>query len=109
MDVIKAEPEVDPLAIEASDDTGLEEKPLSQEGNSWNPLLTKIKTKCEDHSHDVTSGMKLEDTAVPIISPVMKYEAEEESCDVDIVKEELWMQATTQESEVMAESKGVDI
>ncbi|XP_069697090.1 zinc finger protein 37 homolog isoform X3 [Periplaneta americana] len=86
MDVIKMEHEVDPL-----------------ERNSLNQPLTKIKADCEDHGYDLTSQMKLEEAAVPINTATMKYEAEEELCDVDTVKEELLLEAATHEGEVIAE------
>ncbi|XP_069697097.1 uncharacterized protein [Periplaneta americana] len=88
MDVIKMEHEVDPL-----------------ERNSLNQPLTKIKADCEDHGYDLTSQMKLEEAAVPINTATMKYEAEEELCDVDTVKEELLLEAATHEGEVIAEGK----
>ncbi|KAJ4425687.1 hypothetical protein ANN_27883 [Periplaneta americana] len=66
MDVIKKEPEVDPLAIHWSDDTDKDEKkPLLQEGNLFDFHVAGIKTESVDYSYDLTSETKVEEPAVP--------------------------------------------
>ncbi|KAJ4440999.1 hypothetical protein ANN_10848 [Periplaneta americana] len=73
MDVIKMEHEVDPLAIQTSDNTDVEgKKPSSEELQLFNLHSTWIKVECEDHSCDVTSEIKLEETPLPN----MKHETE---------------------------------
>ncbi|XP_069669360.1 uncharacterized protein [Periplaneta americana] len=62
MDVIKMEPEIDPLAVQMSDNTNVEEKkPLSEERNLFNEHMIGIKEECVDQSY-ITSDMKDEET-----------------------------------------------
>ncbi|XP_069673339.1 uncharacterized protein [Periplaneta americana] len=99
MDVIKAEPEVDPLAVQTSGNNDLEEKkPLREEVNLLNVQLTEIKAECE------ASEIKFEDTPVPAAVPIVKCEAEEELCDLDTIKQELKLEVATEENEVFTES-----
>ncbi|XP_069671892.1 uncharacterized protein [Periplaneta americana] len=66
MDMIKKEPEVDPLGIESSDDTDTDEKkPFTEEGNLLDLHVAGIKTECVDDSYDLISEIKVEETAVP--------------------------------------------
>ncbi|XP_069669805.1 uncharacterized protein [Periplaneta americana] len=66
MEVIKKEPEVDPLAVHWSDNTDTDEKkPLSEDGLLLDPYVAGIKMKCEDNNCDLTSDIKVEETAVP--------------------------------------------
>ncbi|KAJ4425710.1 hypothetical protein ANN_27906 [Periplaneta americana] len=102
MDVIKKEPDIDPLAIHWSDDTDTDEKkPLSEEGNVLDLDVTGIKTECVDHSYDHTSETKVEETAVPTNFVSVKCEAEEELCDSDTVKDELKLDVTAEEDEIL--------
>ncbi|XP_069684400.1 uncharacterized protein [Periplaneta americana] len=100
LDVIKMEHEVDPLAIPGSDSTVVEEeKPLSEALKLFNLHSTLIKPDCEDHNFDVTSEMKLDETPVPKNFPMVKCEIEEDSYDLDGVKNELKQEITPDESE----------
>ncbi|KAJ4425743.1 hypothetical protein ANN_27939 [Periplaneta americana] len=79
MDVVKMEPEADPLA----DNTDAEEKkPLPEEGNLFDEHTIWIKDECVDQSCDVTSEMKVEESQVAVNFHSLKCEAQEESCDV---------------------------
>ncbi|XP_069673094.1 uncharacterized protein [Periplaneta americana] len=74
MDVIKVEAEVDPLAIEASDNTDFEEKkPLFEEVNLLPLRSAQIKLESEDHSCVHTSEIQFQE----IPEPVGKCKAEE--------------------------------
>ncbi|KAJ4425873.1 hypothetical protein ANN_27499 [Periplaneta americana] len=76
MDVVKMEPEVDPLAIEITNSDMNEQKTLSQVGNVLNLQVTEIKTECMDHSYGLNSEMAFDETPVPINFPVVKSEVE---------------------------------
>ncbi|XP_069673600.1 uncharacterized protein [Periplaneta americana] len=81
MDVVKMEPEADPLA----DNTGAEEKkPLSEEGNLFDEHTIWIKGECVDQSCDVTSEMKVEESQVAVNFHSLKCEAQlqESRCSV---------------------------
>ncbi|XP_069671071.1 uncharacterized protein [Periplaneta americana] len=108
MDVIKMEPGSDPLGIQTSGIADIEEKkPLSEEGNLLDLDVTKIKTECIDHRYDVKSEMTYEEAAVPIDFPIVKNEAEEEFCELDQVKEEINLEVTAEENEVLTERKKI--
>ncbi|XP_069669476.1 uncharacterized protein [Periplaneta americana] len=109
MDVIKVEPNIDPLEKGRSNTTFIEDqRSLSQvvsvEGNSLYLHLTEIKTECMDHSYDLKSEMTFEETPVPIDFPNVKSEAEEEVCDLGKVEKEVKLEATAEEDEVLTES-----
>ncbi|XP_069697153.1 uncharacterized protein [Periplaneta americana] len=102
MDVIKMEHEVDPLAIQTSDNTDVEgKKPSSEELQLFNLHSTWIKVECEDHSCDVTSEIKLEETPLPN----MKHETEGDSYELDGVKHELKQEVTAEEDQVFTERR----
>ncbi|XP_069670235.1 zinc finger protein 235-like isoform X5 [Periplaneta americana] len=104
-DVIKMEPEVDPLSIQTSDDADIEEKkPLSEEGNLLDLHVTEIKTEFIDHKCDLKSEMTYEEAAVSVDFPMRKSEAENNSREVDGVKEEVKLEVTSEENEVLTES-----
>ncbi|KAJ4425885.1 hypothetical protein ANN_27511 [Periplaneta americana] len=106
MDVIKMEPDVDPLAIETNENTDSEEKKaFSQDVNLLNLHPTQIKTECKNISYDVISELQHGETPVAIKDPKIKCEAEEQYCDLDAVKEELKLEVTTEEYEILAESE----
>ncbi|XP_069670937.1 uncharacterized protein [Periplaneta americana] len=103
-DVIKMEPEVDPLSIQTSDDADIEEKkPLSEEGNLLDLHVTEIKTEFMDHKCDLKSEMTFEEAAVPGDFPMLKSESEKNSCEVDEMKEEVKLEVTSEENEVLTE------
>ncbi|XP_069672881.1 uncharacterized protein [Periplaneta americana] len=63
MDVIKKEPDINPLQIQPSDIE--DKKPLSEEGNLLNLQVTRIKEECVDESYDHTSEIKFEEIILP--------------------------------------------
>ncbi|XP_069680781.1 zinc finger protein ZFP2-like isoform X2 [Periplaneta americana] len=77
MDVIKMEPNVDPLGTYTSDHTDIgEKKSVSlEEGTVLNPPVTGIKVEYLDPSYDLISEVKLEPPE-SIMLPVRKCEAE---------------------------------
>ncbi|XP_069671102.1 uncharacterized protein [Periplaneta americana] len=104
MDVIKTEHEFDPLAIETSDNTDMEEKkPESEELNLLNLSTTATKTECNDNSSAVSSEIKFEEILVPNNFPVVKCEDQPEFCELNTRKEELEPEVTPEENEVSTE------
>ncbi|XP_069690433.1 uncharacterized protein [Periplaneta americana] len=102
MDVLKMEPEVDPLDLQPYDNTyKIEEtNTLSKEGNLLHQEVTGMKTECVDQSYNIKSEIKVEDiTPVPGSFPVLKSEVGEQWFDLDTVKEELQLEVTTEENE----------
>ncbi|XP_069670200.1 uncharacterized protein [Periplaneta americana] len=75
MDVIKMEPDINPLSMQTSD---AEEKPLSEEGDVLDQHFTEIKTECKGHSYDLTSEMAFDKIPV-LIDFEVKSEVEEEN------------------------------
>ncbi|XP_069670915.1 uncharacterized protein PF3D7_1120000-like isoform X10 [Periplaneta americana] len=105
MDVIKMEPGYDTSAIETSGNSDVaEKKHLSKEQNLLDLDLNEIKTECIDHRYDVKSHIEFENTAASTVLPIVKSEAEEEFCDLDQVKEEVKLEVTAEENEVLTES-----
>ncbi|KAJ4445086.1 hypothetical protein ANN_06885 [Periplaneta americana] len=97
MDLLKTEPDIDPLGIETSHSADVEEKkPLSEVVNLLNLHFTRIKEEYVDHNYDLTSEMKLDDTLVPFNFARMKCKAEEE---LDTVEEELKLKVAAQKDE----------
>ncbi|XP_069670661.1 uncharacterized protein [Periplaneta americana] len=102
MDVIKAEPEVDPLATHASDNSYTEEKkPFSEGGRFLDFHGTWIKTECGDQSYDVISEVKLEETAATRNDAVVKSETEQDSCNIDVATEEMKLEEMVEDNEVL--------
>ncbi|XP_069682571.1 zinc finger protein 22-like isoform X6 [Periplaneta americana] len=98
MDMIKMEPSIDPLDLHTSDATHTEDKkPLLKDGNLLDLHGTGIKTECVDHNSDLLLEIKVDDT-------VMKCEAEEQLCELDTVKDELKLEVTAEENEILADS-----
>ncbi|XP_069672671.1 uncharacterized protein [Periplaneta americana] len=134
MDVIKTEVEVDPLALEASDDTDEEEKKCilesvqvfpqikmecednsydltsgmkyeAQEGNLSHLEVTGMKTECGDHNYDIETQLNVEDTtSVPTSFPMVKCEVEKDSFDLDTVQQKQKMEEYIEEDEVSSGS-----
>ncbi|KAJ4425689.1 hypothetical protein ANN_27885 [Periplaneta americana] len=72
MDAIKAEPEVDPLAVQPCDDAIKEEEsPSTDEGNLLDLHVTRIKEECVEKSCEI----KFEEITLPNNFPVVKCEA----------------------------------
>ncbi|XP_069670685.1 uncharacterized protein [Periplaneta americana] len=98
MDVIKVEPEVDPLAIQCDNKAVEDKKPSAEEGNSSHLNITTIKTEYIDCNYDAVPEMKIERT------PVVKCEAEDEAVDTDIVKDELLEEGFQADDEILRNS-----
>ncbi|XP_069670772.1 uncharacterized protein [Periplaneta americana] len=106
MDVIKTEPEDDPLAILSRDDAVKEEEinPLPDEG---------ITVEGTDFSYGFIREEKIEETAVPFTFLTMKTEPEatkpgdnwDQTFDVARVKQEKELDVTTEQSQDTTESK----
>ncbi|XP_069671048.1 uncharacterized protein [Periplaneta americana] len=104
MDVIKMEPECDPLAIQTSGIADIEDKkPSSEGGNLIHLHVAEIKMECMDDRYEVKSEMPLAETAVAFDLPIVKSEAEEVFCGLDQVKEEVKLEVTAEENEILAE------
>ncbi|XP_069670078.1 protein GVQW3-like isoform X5 [Periplaneta americana] len=103
MDAIKKELEVDPLAIQSSDDTATDEKLLPEDGNLLDLHMGGIKTECVDHGCDLTSQIKIEETAVPTNFATIMCKAEDETFGMARVKQENKLDVTTEKSEVLTE------
>ncbi|XP_069672997.1 uncharacterized protein [Periplaneta americana] len=74
------EHEIDPLAVERSNNTDIEEqKPLPEEGNLLDLQVAGIKTECMDHSYDVKTETTVNETPVPTDFPILKSEDQEEN------------------------------
>ncbi|XP_069672938.1 uncharacterized protein [Periplaneta americana] len=94
MDVIKIEPDADTLGLQPHVDTY-----EIGENNTLSEEVTGMKTECVDHSCDLTSQIKVEDTAVAISFPVVKSEVDEDLFDVDRVQQEV--EVSSKEDEVL--------
>ncbi|KAJ4425884.1 hypothetical protein ANN_27510 [Periplaneta americana] len=96
-DLMKMEPDSDPLAIETSDNADTEEgKLLSEEGDLLDFHFVAIKTECMDHRYEVKSEMTYEEAAVSVDFPIVKTEAERNSVLHSAVNQE-WMQLLRKE------------
>ncbi|XP_069670887.1 uncharacterized protein [Periplaneta americana] len=108
MDVIKLEPEDDPLAIQTSDTTDADEKkPLSEDGKLVDLHLTEVKTECMDRSFDLKSEITFEETPVPIDFIVVKSEVGDEFCQLDEVDGKVKLEITVEENEVLSQRKEI--
>ncbi|XP_069670407.1 uncharacterized protein [Periplaneta americana] len=77
MDGIKMEPVVDLLGSEPHNTCEIKENTtLSEEGDLSHLQVAGIKTECVDHSYDLTSEVKVEDTPDPVSFPIVKSEVE---------------------------------
>ncbi|KAJ4425828.1 hypothetical protein ANN_27454 [Periplaneta americana] len=72
---------------------------IRQEGNSLDLYVTGIKEECVDDNHDVTSEIKFEEIILPNNLPMVKCEAEENSCDLNLRKNELNRKIKSEEEE----------
>ncbi|KAJ4425344.1 hypothetical protein ANN_27959 [Periplaneta americana] len=107
MDLIKMEPEDDPLSLLQHDNTHRieENKASSKEGNLSHLEETGMKTECLDQSYDIKSEIKVEDiTPVPISFPMMKTEVDEDLLDVDGVQQEQKVEVSSEEDEMLTEN-----
>ncbi|XP_069704078.1 uncharacterized protein [Periplaneta americana] len=88
MDVIKTEPDIDPLGPQNDNRSEEERKPLFLDGNFLEVDVDEIKDEPYDLSYDHISDMKFEEMEDPISSPVLKFEVEGESCNMAEFKPE---------------------
>ncbi|XP_069671869.1 uncharacterized protein [Periplaneta americana] len=107
MDLIKMEPEDDPIHLLLQDDKLKVEqnKTLSEEWTLSHLETTGIKTECVDLSYDIKSEIKVEDTPDPISFPVVKTEGDEDVFDLDRVKQEQKVEVSSDEDEVFPERR----
>ncbi|XP_069704248.1 uncharacterized protein [Periplaneta americana] len=89
MDVIKTEPEVDPLASVFKEADVDNEKPLSEEENFFEVNVNENKLEPPILSCDLKSDIKREENDDTDEFPVVKYEVEDDSWNLNAVKEEL--------------------
>ncbi|XP_069670072.1 uncharacterized protein [Periplaneta americana] len=103
MDVIKMEPDADPLGLEPQDDTYEigDNNSLSEEGNLSHLEVTGMKTECVDHSWDLKSEIKVEDSPVGLTT--VKPEVDDDLFDVDRVQQEQKVEVSSEEDEVLTE------
>ncbi|XP_069670295.1 uncharacterized protein [Periplaneta americana] len=105
MDLIKKEPEVDPLHLQAHSNTcEIEEnKASSEEGKVSRLEVTGMKAECMDHSYEIKSEIKVEDTPLPTSVVFVKSEVDEDMFDVDRVQQEQKVEVSSEEDEVFPE------
>ncbi|XP_069670765.1 uncharacterized protein [Periplaneta americana] len=105
MDVIKMEAEDDPFGLLPPDDEYKMEqnKALSEEGNLSHLEAMTMKTECVDHSCDIKTEIKVEDTSDPLSFPVVKTEIDELIFDLDRVQQEQEAEVSSEEDEVLTE------
>ncbi|XP_069669389.1 probable serine/threonine-protein kinase kinX isoform X4 [Periplaneta americana] len=90
MDVINMESEVSPLAVQSCDHVVKEEENTTVEST--------------DSTYVFEWEMKIEENAVPITFPVIKFEPEEETFGMARVKQESQLEVATEESEILTDS-----
>ncbi|XP_069672785.1 uncharacterized protein [Periplaneta americana] len=92
------ESEVDPLAIQTSDYTDVEDKkPLSE-----------VKKECVDQRYYLASELTLDDNQLPINFAFVKYEAEEEPCNLGTEEWGLKLAVTAEQNELSTERKSME-
>ncbi|XP_069705786.1 zinc finger protein-like isoform X6 [Periplaneta americana] len=94
MDVIKTEPEIDPLAQQNEDRIEEEGKSQSVVGKFFEVNVKEIKLEHPDPSYNHLPDKICEENEDGSAFPVMKFEIKDESCDLDIVKEEPMLDMT---------------
>ncbi|XP_069670450.1 zinc finger protein 391-like isoform X2 [Periplaneta americana] len=114
MNWIKNEPKVDPLLLQSLDNTYeiKESTALSKDGKLSD---LQVKTECLDHSFDIKSEIKVEDSPVSISFPLLKSEVEEspetvksvvdeDAFDLDTVQQQQKLEVSPGKDEVLSES-----
>ncbi|XP_069669966.1 zinc finger protein 235-like isoform X1 [Periplaneta americana] len=96
MDVIKMEPDINPLAIQSNETE--EKKYLSQEGNLLDLPVTRIKEEYVDDSYDHNPEIKFEEIIL------LKCEVEEDYFDLDRVQQQQTRDVSIEEDEASTES-----
>ncbi|XP_069672261.1 uncharacterized protein [Periplaneta americana] len=113
MDLIKMEPEVDPLELQTHDNTyEVEDNEASSEEAKLSHLeVAGMKAECMDHSYEMKREIKVEDTSVPMSFAFVKSEVfhchytdiQEDLFDVDRVQQEQKVKVSSEENEVFPE------
>ncbi|XP_069703623.1 uncharacterized protein [Periplaneta americana] len=93
MDVIKTEPETDPLALQ-NECIKEEKKPLSLVRHPLEVSVDHIKVEVSDPNIDHVSDIKHENNEFPLPLEVSEFEVEEESWAIDKVKAEFKVDVT---------------
>ncbi|XP_069673774.1 uncharacterized protein [Periplaneta americana] len=96
MDVIKMEPDVDPLAVEEAN-TSL------GEGNVT-PRHSQTTVVNMDSSYILKREVKIEETSVGVTLPALNRESEDETFGVVKVKDEIKLEEIAEDCEVLSES-----
>ncbi|XP_069704558.1 uncharacterized protein [Periplaneta americana] len=104
MDVIKIEPDNDPLALPTDNSNEEEEKPLLMEGNFVEVDVNMIKTECSNLSDTRELDIKCEQNGEDTTLPVSKVEFEEEHWNGDTRREQP-MQIVGREEGSLTDSK----
>ncbi|XP_069670288.1 zinc finger protein 233-like isoform X5 [Periplaneta americana] len=107
MDLIKMEPDVDPLHLQAHGNKyEIEEnKASSEEGKVSHLEVTGMKAECMDHSYEIKSEINVDETPLPTSVVFVKSEVDEDLFDVDGVQQEQKVEVSSEEDEVFPERK----
>ncbi|XP_069673028.1 uncharacterized protein [Periplaneta americana] len=105
MDVIKMEPDADPLALQSHNNTFEigESNTLSEEGNLSHLEVAGMKTECVENSYDIKTEIKIEDIPVTIDFPVVNSEVDKDLFDMDRVQPKQKVEVSSEEDEVLSE------
>ncbi|XP_069670297.1 uncharacterized protein [Periplaneta americana] len=105
MDLIKMEPDVDPLHLQAHGNKyEIEEnKASSEEGKVSHLEVTGMKAECMDHSYEIKSEINVDETPLPTSVVFVKSEVDEDLFDVDGVQQEQKVEVSSEEDEVFPE------
>ncbi|XP_069669256.1 uncharacterized protein [Periplaneta americana] len=104
MDLIKMECEVDPFDLLYDNTYKLEEnKSSSEEGNSSHLEVTEMKIECVEHSYEIKSEIKVDNTPMPTSLAFVNCEIDEDLLDVDRVEQEEKLEISSEEDEVLTE------
>ncbi|XP_069673173.1 zinc finger protein 454-like isoform X2 [Periplaneta americana] len=110
MELIKTEPEVDPLAPENEHRNIEEGNLLSIEGDFLKVDINEVKVESSDLNCAYVSDITYDESKLDITSfSGLKYENEEESYNVDAVKEELIPDATTKDENWLIKAQDHDM
>ncbi|XP_069669266.1 uncharacterized protein [Periplaneta americana] len=102
MDLIVMEPEEDSLDLQHDNTYKIEDnKGSSEEGDLSHLEVTGMKV---DHSYEIKSEIKVEDTPVPTSFAFVKCEVDEHLFDMDRVQQEQKMEVSSEDDEVLTES-----
>ncbi|KAJ4448823.1 hypothetical protein ANN_00214 [Periplaneta americana] len=88
MEVIKTEPEIDPLVVQNDNRNEGEGVPLSTIGNFLKVNVSKIKVEPSEVNYSVVSNIKVEENEDPTLCLLTKFEADDDSWSLDAIKKE---------------------